>query len=66
MQVLYGLPLAPTKIADLANLQDTVRSHNPNANIRVMIDNMTQLQALECFGGARVWSVFVEVDHGGK
>ena len=66
MQILYGLPLAPTKIADLAELQHRVKSHNPNAKIRVMIDNMSQLQALESFGGDRVWSVFVKVDHGGK
>ena len=66
MQILYGLPLAPTKIGDLANLQDTVRSHNPDAKVRIIIDNMVQLQALECLGGGRVWSVFVKVDHGGK
>jgi len=66
MQILYGLPQAPTKTSDLAELRDTVKSHNPDANLRVMIDNMSQLQALEIFGGDRVWSVFVKVDHGGK
>ena len=49
MQILDGL-LAPTKVIDLAELQDRVKSHNLNVKIRIMI---VELRALESFGGDR-------------
>ncbi|KAG8832676.1 hypothetical protein FRC17_000895 [Serendipita sp. 399] len=61
IQILYGLPVGPTKIAELAEM---IRSLKGKATIRIMIDNIHQLRALEAFGGK--WSAFVKMDHGGK
>ena len=67
-QILYGLPLALTKIADLARLSDELNKHS--AQLRLMIDNVDQIRALEAFNRENArkdrWSTFIKVDHGGK
>ena len=65
-QILYGLPVAPNKLGDLAELADTLISENKDARLRIMVDNVWQVRALDSYGGNREWSVFVKVDHGGK
>ncbi|CAG7851539.1 D-serine dehydratase; AltName: Full=D-serine deaminase; Short=DSD [Serendipita indica DSM 11827] len=62
--ILYGLPVAPSKLADLAKLEHAMQTVNPNACLRLMIDNIYQVRALESYG-EKVWSTFVKVDHGG-
>ena len=68
MQILYGLPLPPNKIADLSALWDEVAQYG--ATIRIMIDHPDQVKFLEAFESQREsprrWSVFVKVDAGGK
>lgn len=66
MQILYGLPVGPNKLGDLAELADTLISENKDAELRIMVDNVWQVRALESYGGNREWSVFVKVDHGGR
>jgi D-serine deaminase-like pyridoxal phosphate-dependent protein len=65
-QILYGLPVGPNKLGDLAELTDNLISENKDARLRIMVDNVWQVRALDSYGGNREWSVFVKVDHGGK
>ncbi|KAI0348586.1 hypothetical protein BDW22DRAFT_1350822 [Trametopsis cervina] len=66
--ILYGLPVAPNKIADLANLRDVLVSNG--GVVRVLVDNPDQVKYLEEFESQRenpqLWSVFVKVDPGAK
>ncbi|EJD38153.1 hypothetical protein AURDEDRAFT_116588 [Auricularia subglabra TFB-10046 SS5] len=66
--ILYGVPVGINKIPDLAELSDEIRPFN--AELRLMVDNIAQIRALEAFDAAnpRVarWSVFVKVDAGLK
>ncbi|KAI0094848.1 putative serine dehydratase domain-containing protein [Irpex rosettiformis] len=66
--ILYGLPVAPNKIADLADLRDELARYN--AVVRVLVDNPGQVRHLEQFEDGRdtpqLWSVFIKVDAGGK
>ncbi|KAI0815016.1 hypothetical protein BC629DRAFT_1279626 [Irpex lacteus] len=66
--ILYGLPVAPNKIADLASLRDELARHG--AVVRVLVDNPDQVRYLEQFESRRetpqLWSVFIKVDAGGK
>ncbi|KIM33002.1 hypothetical protein M408DRAFT_313285 [Serendipita vermifera MAFF 305830] len=64
--ILYGLPVSPNKLADLAKLADTMHAESENAKLRLMVDNMVQFQALEAYESNRGWSVFVKIDHGGR
>ncbi|KAJ8487514.1 hypothetical protein ONZ45_g14313 [Pleurotus djamor] len=66
--ILYGLPVGTTKIADLAKLWDAIE---PNGGIvRILIDHLDQLRALEAFEGkrnsGRRWSAFIKIDGGQK
>lgn len=67
-QILYGVPVGVNKIPDLAHLSDEIRPFK--AELRLMVDNLAQLRALEAFDASnpRVarWSVFVKVDQGMK
>ncbi|KDQ16807.1 hypothetical protein BOTBODRAFT_30700 [Botryobasidium botryosum FD-172 SS1] len=62
--LLYGLPVSPTKIADLDELSKQMKAHG--AAVRLMVDNIDQVRALETynaqFNRADPWSVFVKVD----
>ncbi|EIN13785.1 hypothetical protein PUNSTDRAFT_48709 [Punctularia strigosozonata HHB-11173 SS5] len=66
--ILYGLPVAPNKIADLDAIRGTLASNG--AVVRLLIDHTDQIEHLERFESARSspgsWSVFVKVDAGGK
>lgn len=63
---MYGLPVAINKIADLSALWEAVSTHG--AIVRLMIDNLAQVEALEAFESARLdkrkWSVFIKCDGG--
>ncbi|KAH8120163.1 hypothetical protein DFH11DRAFT_1558674 [Phellopilus nigrolimitatus] len=66
--ILYGLPVAVNKIADLSDLWDAIAAHG--AVIRLHVDHPDQIAALEAFESQRTdvrrWSVFVKVDCGDK
>lgn len=67
-KILYGLPIAANKIADLSDLWDTV--NKDGGIVRVLIDHPKQIQMLEEFESQREkprkWSVFVKIDGGQK
>ncbi|KAL5534392.1 hypothetical protein ACEPAG_854 [Sanghuangporus baumii] len=66
--ILYGMPIAANKIADIAALSDELAKHN--AVLRLHVDHPEQIAALEAFESQRSeprkWSVFVKVDCGDK
>ncbi|KAI0068228.1 hypothetical protein BV25DRAFT_1818616 [Artomyces pyxidatus] len=66
--ILYGLPVAINKIADLSDLWDELSQHG--AVVRLLVDHPRQLEALESFEQSRStprpWSLFVKVDGGQK
>ncbi|KAJ6571739.1 hypothetical protein B0H19DRAFT_1209011 [Mycena capillaripes] len=64
--ILYGLPVAVNKVADLSDLWDEIAKYG--AIVRLMVDNSEQIQFTEEFekarGSSRKWSVFVKIDGG--
>ncbi|THH11192.1 hypothetical protein EW145_g795 [Phellinidium pouzarii] len=66
--ILYGLPVAINKIAELSVLSDTIEAHG--AVLRLHVDHPDQITALERFESQRIepkrWFVFVKVDCGDK
>ncbi|THH19749.1 hypothetical protein EW146_g1490 [Bondarzewia mesenterica] len=66
--ILYGLPVAINKIADLSALWDEVSLCG--AVVRLIVDHPKQVEALEAYEKSRTsprkWSVFVKVDGGQK
>ncbi|PVG04838.1 hypothetical protein CPB86DRAFT_778136 [Serendipita vermifera] len=64
--ILYGLPVSPTKIADIAEMSNAMAQLNSKAKLRLLVDNVHQVKALEAFGKGIIWSVFIKVDHGDK
>ncbi|KAF5374933.1 hypothetical protein D9758_000312 [Tetrapyrgos nigripes] len=66
--ILYGIPPAANKIADLSNLQDEIAPQG--GVLRLMIDHPDQVKFLEKIESERQtprkWSVFVKVDGGQK
>ncbi|KAI0076068.1 hypothetical protein K474DRAFT_1645622 [Panus rudis PR-1116 ss-1] len=66
--ILYGLPVAVNKIADLSALWDTIEP--TGAIVRVLIDHEEQIKFLEEFettkASFRRWSAFIKVDAGSK
>ncbi|KAK7061277.1 D-ser-dehydrat domain-containing protein [Favolaschia claudopus] len=64
--ILYGLPVAVNKVADLSDLWDHIAKDG--ATVRLMVDNPEQIHFIEEFekarGSARKWSVFVKIDGG--
>ena len=63
-QILYGLPIAVNKIADLSDLWDEVAKDG--AIIRLLVDHPRQIEALNGFESTRPvkrqWSVFMKID----
>ncbi|KAI0257106.1 putative serine dehydratase domain-containing protein [Lactifluus subvellereus] len=63
-QILYGLPVAINKIADLSDLWD--EAAKSGAIVRLLVDHPKQIKALEEFEKKRAikrqWSVFVKLD----
>ena len=68
LQILYGLPIGPNKVADLSDLWDKMSVHG--GVVRVLVDNPAQVKYLETFESRQTkpkqWSVFVKIDSGGK
>ncbi|KAI0322639.1 putative serine dehydratase domain-containing protein [Amylostereum chailletii] len=66
--ILYGLPPAINKLADLSDLWNEVTKYG--GVIRLLVDHPAQIDALEVLektrADARKWSVFVKVDGGQK
>ncbi|KAF7327941.1 D-ser-dehydrat domain-containing protein [Mycena kentingensis (nom. inval.)] len=66
--ILYGLPVALNKVADLSDLWDEVATSG--AVVRLMVDHPEQIKFLEDFERTRTtprrWSVFVKIDGGQK
>ncbi|KAJ4002342.1 putative serine dehydratase domain-containing protein [Lentinula boryana] len=66
--LLYGLPVAPNKVADLSGLWDEVAQDG--GIVRVLIDHPDQIKFLEDCESKRQkprkWSVFVKIDGGQK
>ncbi|KAF9457068.1 hypothetical protein BDZ94DRAFT_1285467 [Collybia nuda] len=64
--ILYGLPVAPNKVADLCELRDQVAVDG--GIVRLLVDHPEQVKFLERFesnhGQSRRWSVFVKIDGG--
>ncbi|KAI9068236.1 hypothetical protein FKP32DRAFT_1619073 [Trametes sanguinea] len=64
--VLYGLPMAPNKIADLSALTDELSA--VGAAMRILIDHPDQVKVIEAWESTkanhRKWSVFIKVDCG--
>ncbi|KAH6962467.1 putative serine dehydratase domain-containing protein [Ilyonectria sp. MPI-CAGE-AT-0026] len=62
-EVLYGLPIAPSKLARLEALRVSIR-------ILLMVDNEQQIDALEDFqkevASAEPWPIFIKVDVGSR
>ncbi|KAG6911989.1 hypothetical protein DXG01_000237 [Tephrocybe rancida] len=64
--ILYGLPIAFNKIADLSDLWDEISKDG--GMVRILIDHPDQIKFLERFESARDsprrWSAFVKIDGG--
>ncbi|PFH54446.1 hypothetical protein AMATHDRAFT_72249 [Amanita thiersii Skay4041] len=64
--ILYGLPVALNKIADMASISDALSASG--GIFRVLIDHPDQVRALEEYemnqGGSRRWSAFVKINGG--
>ncbi|KAH9944334.1 uncharacterized protein BXZ73DRAFT_39476 [Epithele typhae] len=64
--VLYGLPMAPNKIADLSALTDELAA--VGASMRILVDHPDQVRVIEAWEATkanhRKWSVFMKVDCG--
>ncbi|KAM0815784.1 putative Serine dehydratase domain-containing protein [Seiridium cardinale] len=54
---LYGFPVCPSYLPELARLRSSVR-------IILMIDSEQQIDALETFGAQQPWDVFIKLDVG--
>ncbi len=68
IQVLYGLPMAPNKIADLSALTDELSA--VGASMRILVDHPDQVKVIEAWESTkanhRQWSVFLKVDCGNQ
>ncbi|KAM5536235.1 hypothetical protein V8D89_010134 [Ganoderma adspersum] len=66
--VLYGLPMAPNKIADLSALTDELSA--VGASMRILVDHPDQVKVIEAWESTktnhRQWSVFLKVDCGNQ
>jgi D-serine deaminase-like pyridoxal phosphate-dependent protein len=67
-QIMLGIPLPLDRIAELAQVADTLQKHD--GHVRILIDHPRQLSFLEEWtkqeAKHRRWSVFVKCDAGGK
>ncbi|KAK6063667.1 alanine racemase [Seiridium cupressi] len=57
LKCLYGLPVCPSYLPELARLRSSVR-------IILMIDSEQQIDALETFGAQQPWDIFIKLDVG--
>ncbi|KAF8310948.1 hypothetical protein DL93DRAFT_2083872 [Clavulina sp. PMI_390] len=64
--ILYGLPFAPNKLQDLAQLSDELAAHG--GSLRIFVDSPDHVKALEAFNASASrstpWSAFFKVDLG--
>ncbi|KAF9015131.1 hypothetical protein BDQ17DRAFT_1418246 [Cyathus striatus] len=64
--ILYGLPIALNKIADLSKLQDEVAKNG--AALRILVDHPQQVQYIDSYEklkkNPRRWSMFVKINGG--
>ncbi|KAI9739329.1 MAG: hypothetical protein M1834_007542 [Cirrosporium novae-zelandiae] len=64
-EILYGIPVPPHALPQLAKLSQQI---SPKAKILLMVDNPSQITALESFAKqqteTRPWSAFIKVDMG--
>ncbi|KAH9044455.1 putative serine dehydratase domain-containing protein [Lactarius pseudohatsudake] len=62
--ILYGLPVAVNKVADLSDLWDEAAKYG--AIVRLLVDHPKQIEALNGFENTRFvqrqWSVFMKID----
>ncbi|KAH9003990.1 putative serine dehydratase domain-containing protein [Lactarius hatsudake] len=62
--ILYGLPVAVNKVADLSDLWDEAAKYG--AIVRLLVDHPKQIEALNGFENTRSikrqWSVFMKID----
>lgn len=67
-QILYGLPVAVNKVADLTALAEVLA--RSGAVVRILVDHPEQVRFLEEFasksGIERKWSTFMKVHAGDK
>lgn len=67
-QLLYGLPVAINKIADLSSLKEEMNAHG--GDVVLMIDHPAQILAVQQFeiakGTQRKWPIFIKIDGGQK
>ncbi|PPQ99604.1 hypothetical protein CVT24_005180 [Panaeolus cyanescens] len=63
--ILYGLPIAPNKIADLSRLSQEVEKHG--GVVRILIDHPDQVRFLEEYNDGQHntrWSAFIKINGG--
>ncbi|KAK2461939.1 hypothetical protein APHAL10511_006402 [Amanita phalloides] len=64
--MLYGLPVAPNKVADMATISDIMSASG--GTFRVLIDHPAQVHCLEDYersqGTERRWSAFIKINGG--
>jgi len=67
-KILYGLPVAVNKIADLSALWKELEKYG--GTVRLLVDHPDQVKALEDFEreqeSPRRWSAFVKINGGQK
>lgn len=59
MQCLYGIPVCPSYLPQLASFRSAVK-------IILMVDNEQQIDALEAFGASKPWDIFIKLDVGSR
>ncbi|CAO1617005.1 unnamed protein product [Sympodiomycopsis kandeliae] len=68
--ILFGLPVGPHKLAELHALREQVRSQSPgsDATVRLLVDGVEQLKALDQFAAQHrdPWSVMVKLEVGSR
>lgn len=68
LKLLYGVPVAINKIADLTALREKISASG--GSLRLIVDHLEQVRALEAYQKAQgvtpPWSVFIKCDGGQK
>jgi len=68
VDILYGLPIGPSKIPEVAELADQLLEKK--CHLRVLVDHVDQIDAIEKHyeknGRILRWSAFIKVDAGNK
>ncbi|PWN21571.1 hypothetical protein BCV69DRAFT_173974 [Microstroma glucosiphilum] len=63
--IIYGLPVSAARIPQLAELRSQVQKDNQKAQVRLLIDNESQIEALAAHDKGQAWSIMVKLDNGG-